>query len=178
MSYFMIDVETDGPIPGTDDYSMIMIGAVLVRKPLETAPRFLGRLRPISPRWDQEALNVVKLTREETLTFDDPADAMKNFESWVINSNLGKRALFISDNNGFDYMFATWYLYHFLGRSPFRHTSTNLGSLYKGLVADTFKNFKHLRRTTHTHDPVDDAMGNAEALVTLQETTNLNILLE
>ena len=178
MSYFMVDVETDGPVPGTEDYSMIMIGAVLVRKPLETAPRFLGRLRPISPRWDPKALDVTKTTREETLTFDDPSDVIRNFESWVALNNRGKRAQFISDNNGFDYMFATWYLYHFLGRSPFGHTSTNLGSLYKGLVADTFKNFKHLRKTTHTHDPVDDAMGNAEALVTLQETTSLNILLE
>ena len=30
MSYFMIDVEADGPIPG--DYSMISFGAVLVDK--------------------------------------------------------------------------------------------------------------------------------------------------
>jgi hypothetical protein len=32
MSYFMIDVETDGPIPG--DYSMISIGAVVVEPSL------------------------------------------------------------------------------------------------------------------------------------------------
>ena len=34
---------------------------------------------------------------------------------------------------------------------------------------DTFKNFKHLRRTKHTHHPVDDAKGNAEALLTMRE---------
>jgi hypothetical protein len=52
--------------------------------------------------------------------------------------------------------------------NPFGHSSTNLGSLYKGLVKDTFQSFKHLRRTAHTHHPVDDAKGNAEALIEMK----------
>jgi hypothetical protein len=36
------------------------------------------------------------------------------------------------------------------------------------MVKDTFENFKHLRKTAHTHNPVDDAMGNAEALLEMQ----------
>ncbi|MEM8605165.1 MAG: exonuclease, partial [Cyanobacteria bacterium P01_H01_bin.121] len=43
------------------------------------------------------------------------------------------------------------------------------GSLYKGLQKDTFTNFKHLRKTKHTHNPVDDALGNAEALLQMKE---------
>ena len=39
---------------------------------------------------------------------------------------------------------------------------------YKGFVKDTFKNFKHLRKTKHTHHPVDDARGNAEALLAMK----------
>jgi hypothetical protein len=53
----------------------------------------------------------------------------------------------------------------------------NLGSLYKGLVKDTFKSFKYLRRTKHTHHPVDDAKGNAEALLTLKSKYELKIKL-
>jgi hypothetical protein len=34
---------------------------------------------------------------------------------------------------------------------------------------DTFVNFKHLRETRHTHNPVDDARGNAEALLKMKE---------
>ena len=56
----------------------------------------------------------------------------------------------------------------FTGGNPFGHTSTNLGSLYKGILKDTFQNFKHLRRTAHTHDPVDDSRGNAEALLEMK----------
>lgn len=60
--------------------------------------------------------------------------------------------------------------YHwFLGKNPFGFSSTNLGSLYKERVGDVTKNFKHLRRTAHTHHPVDDAKGNAEAMLTLRE---------
>lgn len=176
MSFIIIDVETDGEVPGTEDFSMIEIGAVVVEPSLTKT--FHGRLRPISPKWNPEALKVSGHTREETLTFDDPLEVMTRFDAWVQAVNVGKRAMFASDNNGFDFMFATWYFFHFIGRSPFGHSSTNIGSLYKGLVGDVFKNFKHLRKTKHTHNPVDDAMGNAEALLHMKNVMGLNITLE
>ena len=42
---------------------------------------------------------------------------------------------------------------------------------------DMFKNFKHLRKTRHSHDPVDDARGNAEALLEMKEQYDLKIRL-
>ncbi len=87
------------------------------------------------------------------------------------------RPFFISDNNGFDWQFINWYFHHFTGENPFGFSSTNLGSLYKGVVRDTFKSFKHLRKTSHTHHPVDDAKGNAEALLTIKEQFDLEIRL-
>jgi len=83
--------------------------------------------------------------------------------------------MFVSDNNGFDWQFINWYFHHFLGKNPFGHSSTNLGSLYKGVVKDMFVNFKHLRKTKHTHNPVDDARGNAEALLEIKEKHDLKI---
>ena len=68
MPYVMVDVESDGPIPG--DYSMIALGAVLVDPTL--AKRFSGRLKPISERWIPEALGVSGYSREQTLQFDEP----------------------------------------------------------------------------------------------------------
>ena len=93
---------------------------------------------------------------------------MRRFAEWIVE-NAPKRGIFISDNNGFDWQFVNWYFHHFLGDNPFGFSSQNLGSLYKGLVKDTFKTFKHLRRTKHTHHPVDDAKGNAEALLAMRE---------
>jgi hypothetical protein len=86
--------------------------------------------------------------------------------------------MFISDNNGFDWQFVNWYFHHFLDKNPFGHSSTNLGSLYKGVAKDMFVNFKHLRKTKHTHHPVDDARGNAEALLRIKEEHGLKISLK
>lgn len=165
MTYIMVDVESDGPIPG--DYSMICFGAVVVEAPPMRS--FYGRLKPISDRWLPDALAVSGFSREETLAFAEPASVMADFERWIADQ-AGRRAFFISDNNGFDWQFINWYFWHFLDRNPFGHSSTNLGSLYKGFVKDTFLNFKHLRRTAHTHHPVDDATGNAEALIEMKRT--------
>ena len=93
---------------------------------------------------------------------------MEKFRDWLAGECRG-RILFISDNNGFDWQFINWYFHHYLQKNPFGFSSTNLGSLYKGLVQDTFANFKHLRKTKHTHHPVDDARGNAEALLAMKE---------
>lgn len=173
MAYVMVDVEADGPIPG--DYSMISLGAVIVEPGL--ARTFYGRFRPISEKFVPEALGVSGHTRGETLAFDEPAQAMAAFDAWL-SEHAGKKPFFVSDNNGFDWSFVNWYFHHFLGRNPFGHSSTNLGSLYKGLVKDTFQNFKHLRRTEHTHHPVDDAKGNAEALLQMKEKMGLKIALD
>jgi hypothetical protein len=166
----MVDVEADGPIPG--DYSMISFGAIVVEPALERT--FYGKLNPISEKWIPEALQVSGFTREETLAFDEPATVMRQFADWIRSAGTGQ-PMFISDNNGFDWQFLNWYSHHFLGINPFGHSSTNLGSLYKGVVKDMFVNFKHLRKTKHTHNPVDDARGNAEALLAIKEQYGLKI---
>jgi hypothetical protein len=58
-----------------------------------------------------------------------------------------------------------YYFHQLCGRTPFGWNSDDLGSIYKGLVRDITKDFEHLRDTTHSHNALDDAMGNAEALV-------------
>jgi len=173
MSYFMVDIEADGPIPG--DYSMISLGAVLVEPGLSKS--FYGQLKPISEAHIPEALAVSGHTRAETLGFEDPKEVMDRFASWIAETSHG-RPRFISDNNGFDWMFVCWYFHHFTGSNPFGYSSTNLGSLYKGMAGTMRKNFKHLRRTRHTHHPVDDAKGNAEALLHMQEEMGLRITLK
>ena len=170
MSYVMVDIEADGPIPG--DYSMICLGAIVVEPGL--ARTFYGQLRPIAERWIPEALAMSGFTREQTLGFDDPESVMAAFDGWLAEQT-GGRAVFVSDNNGFDWQFVNWYSHHFLGNNRFGFSSQNLGSLYKGMVKDTGQNFKYLRKTRHTHNPVDDARGNAEALLHMRDALGLKI---
>lgn len=166
----MVDVESDGPIPG--DYSMVSFGAVVVNDKLDQ--NFYRCLKPISDKFIPEALSVSGHTREDTLLFDDPQKVMNDFAAWI-KTCITDKPIFISDNNGYDWMFICWYFHHFTGTNPFGYSSQNLGSLYKGLAKDTALNFKHLRRTSHTHNPLDDAKGNAEALLTLKKEWNLKI---
>ncbi|MGI0494687.1 exonuclease domain-containing protein [Alkalinema pantanalense CENA528] len=173
MSYVMVDVETDGPIPG--DYSMVSLGAIVVEPSLSQT--FYAELRPISDRWIPEALQVSQFTREATLLFEEPQGVMERFAQWLDAVSVG-RAFFVSDNNGFDWQFVNWYFHHFCGRNPFGHSSINLGSLYKGIMKDTFVNFKHLRQTSHTHNALDDARGNAEALLKMKTELGLKISLK
>jgi hypothetical protein len=172
MAYIMVDIEADGPIPG--DYSMISFAAVVVKTGLTQS--FYATLKPISDHWLPEALKVSGYSREETLCFPEPLPTMQAFARWLAEE-VKERPYFISDNNGFDWQFINWYFHHFLNHNPFGHSSTNLGSLYKGIEKDMFKNFKYLRKTAHTHHPLDDAKGNAEALLALKEQFGLKIKL-
>jgi hypothetical protein len=166
----MVDVEADGPIPG--DYSMISFAAVIIEPVLQRT--FYGQLRPISEKWLPKALQISGFSREQTLHFDEPQAVMQGFADWLEQETC-ERIFFIADNNGFDWQFINWYFHHFIGRNPFGYSSLNLNSLYTGLERDIFKNFRHLRKTSHTHHALDDALGNAEALLTMIEQYDLKI---
>jgi hypothetical protein len=175
MPFVMVDIEADGPIPG--DFSMISFGAIVVETSLDRT--FAAQLAPISERWVPEALAVSGFSREQTLAFADPRAEMQRFASWLGTLGGGQpggaRPVFVSDNNGFDWQFINWYFHHFTSKNPFGFSSQNLGSLFKGLVKNMRSSFKHLRKTKHTHDPLDDARGNAEAMLHMIETMGLQI---
>lgn len=166
----MVDVESDGPVPPL--YSMVCFGAVVVDSKMDKT--FYGQTKPISNHWIPEALAISGFTREEHLTFEDPEIVMRDFAKWL-RENTDGRPMFISDNNGFDWQFINYYFHAMIGENPFGFSSTNLGSLYKGCVRNPFKNFKHLRKTRHTHHPVDDCKGNVEALLQMNKDFNLHI---
>ncbi|WP_269222476.1 3'-5' exoribonuclease [Flavobacterium sp. IMCC34518] len=173
MSYIVVDIEADGPIPG--DYSMICFGAVIVDENLNKT--FYGQLKPISENFNPETLAISGFSRNETLEFNDPVNVMLAFEEWIQNNSKGK-PIFISDNNGFDWMFICWYFHHFIKRNPFGYSSRRISDLYCGLVKDTFAQWKHLRKTASTHNPIDDAKGNAEVILHLRNEMGLKIALK
>jgi hypothetical protein len=114
---------------------MISFGAVLVNEQLDKT--FYGKLKPISDKFIPEALAVSGHSREETLTFEEPNIVMLNFANWI-KEVCKDRPIFISDNNGFDWMFICWYFHHFIGTNPFGFSSQNLG-VFKGIEKDTLK---------------------------------------
>jgi hypothetical protein len=166
MSYVIVDVESDGPIPA--EFSMVCFGAVIFDEVLDQT--FYGQTRPISDRFNPEALAVSGFSREQHMRFDEPEGVMENFAGWLGKNSKG-RATFVSDNPAFDWQFINYYFHRFLGKNPFGFSARRIGDLYSGLVRDASKasEWKKYRVTAHSHNPVDDAKGNAEALKKIKE---------
>jgi hypothetical protein len=171
MSYYVVDIEADGQIPGP--YSMVCIGAVRLSRGLTDT--FYGQTAPLpGAKWDPEALAISGFTHEEHLKFPDPAVTMKAFGEWVKATSKG-HPIFISDNPAFDFAFANWYFWTFCGGNPFGFSARRIGDLYAGLMKDSRAKWKHLRKTPHDHNPVNDAKGNAEALIHMVDVMGLKL---
>jgi DNA polymerase III epsilon subunit-like protein len=164
MSWFVVDVEADGQVPGL--YSMVSFGAVLVDENLDKT--FYGETKPITEMWDEQALSISGISREEHENFDDPQMVIIDFERWLKETSKG-RPVMLSDNIAFDWQFINYYFHRYLGRNPFGYSGRRIGDMYCGMVKDSFAKWKHLRTTKHTHHPVDDAKGNAEAILKMKE---------
>ena len=166
MSYFVVDVESDGPIP--IKYSMVCFGAVAVHPSLSTNfPTFYGKTRPISDEYQKEALSISGFGRNQHLLFDDPKIVMQQFADWIDQNNQGGKPVFITDNLAYDWQWINFYFHYFLGRNPFGYSGRRIGDLFCGMKHDCRASWKHLRKTIHDHNPVNDAKGNAEALINL-----------
>jgi len=164
MSYIVVDVESDGPIQGRN--SIVCFGAVVVEPSLSKT--FYGKIRPISDEFKPDALAISGFSRMEHKTFDEPEKVMSDFAVWIKENSIGQPVL-ISDNNGYDAAWTAWYFNVYYGSNPFGWSSRRIGDLYCGLVKDSRASWKFLRETKHTHNPVDDAMGNAEALLKMEK---------
>lgn len=167
MTNIVVDVEADGPAPGM--YSMVSFGAVVVDDMLDKT--FYGQVAPLPDAdWNPEALAISGHSREEHLAFPTSELIMPRFAKWINEQSKGSRPIFWADNNGFDWQFINYYMHRFNnGHNPFGFSSQNINSLYKGIMRDVYVSFKHLRKTRHTHHPVDDAKGNAEALLAMRD---------
>jgi hypothetical protein len=160
MSWFIVDVEADGKIIG--EHSMVCFGAVKLSPDLDKT--FYGQTKPISEIYQPEALAISGFKREEHEKFDLPYITMSSFANWLILHSKGTPVL-LSDNNGFDAAWINYYFMMFHGSNPFGWTSRRIGDLFCGSEHDLHYKWKQHRITEATHNPVDDAKGNAEALL-------------
>ncbi len=170
MALIIVDVESDGPIPS--EYSMVCFGAVKLDTALKTT--FYGKTKPISEKYNPDALAVSGFNREEHLKFDDPVEIMAKFAEWLKYNSQGKPVL-ISDNNGYDAAWINYYFHKYYGSNPFGWTSRRIGDLFCGAEHDLHYAWKKHRITPHNHHPISDSLGNAEALLYLFNKYNIKI---
>lgn len=158
-TYIMVDIEANGPIPG--DYSMTSLGAVIVDEKLDKT--FKINIKPISEKFDP---NRKQFVDEKNAV--NAKEAMQKFKEWILKNSLGS-PVFISDNNGFDWMFVCWYFWHFLKENPLGYNSQNLNSLNKGLNKNLKAKIDILRKRALTHDALEDAKNNAKIFFELKK---------
>jgi hypothetical protein len=102
------------------------------------------------------------------VTVEKPTTLWTAFDEWLRTVAPGG-VKFVSDNPAYDWQPINYGFHRALGHNPFGHSARRIGDYYAGLVRNWAETqaWKKLRITKHTHDPVDDARGNAEALVRL-----------
>lgn len=160
--HVVIDVEADGPCPGL--YNLISFGLVSVADP------GLGYLGEVAPMIDQEglidarAISGVSLATQHTYR---PAKIVfAEARDWLMDLTNGARVTLWSDNPAFDWQFWNFYCHRFLGENPAGFSARRIGDLDAGRrgQALTTNAWTKNRVTAHTHNPLDDARGNAEGL--------------
>lgn len=157
------DVEASGPCAGLGD--MAMFGLVVIEPGLTR--RFeSGLMRPESDRYRPSSY-MFGVTREQheaaTFTISERMHAMRD---WIqsLGAKNGRHVL-VSDNPGFDFGWLNYECQHKLEESIFGHSARRIGDVYAGLRGDprNTSGWRKYRKAPHDHNPINDALGNAEA---------------
>lgn len=175
---FVVDVEATSPTPMTG----VMTEFAVVH--MSTGAAFYAHLYNFTPHPDIPALPVATLNDDGTPQTNpywevhpSDTDAVERYsdprldraavalELWL-GTFAPTSPRLVSDNNGFDAMWLNCFTDQQIGKLLFGHSSRRIGDFYAGVSGkwSDHSSWKRLRRTKHTHNPLDDARGNAEAL--------------
>jgi hypothetical protein len=160
--HVVLDVEADGPCPGI--FNMISFGFVSVADPTRT---FLGELAPVVQHPGiPEHRAICGVSFETQSGYRAPSTVISAARDWLYALSGGKRVVIWSDNPAFDWQFWNWYCYRFIGENPAGFSARRIGDLDAGRRGEPLNTsaWTKRRETAHTHNPVDDARGNAEGL--------------
>lgn len=177
--YFSVDVETDGPIPG--EFSMLSFAMVYAgrfdgvsfERPTDYSLSFEAMLRPISSRFQQEALDVNGIDRQRLLQEgEDPAQAMARAAAWIAENTGDGAPVLVAYPLSFDWTWLYWYFMRFLGESPFNHSrcfDIKTAIAAKGrrqILASGHDSLPPALKSPlpHTHRALDDAKEQADIL--------------
>ena len=174
-TYYSIDVEASGPVPGL--FNLVSLGAVPVfprgEGAFEVGESFYVELRPAFAGSDPGAnkvhgLDLERLGREGL----EPADALRRLVAFVEATKLpGSKAVFVGHNAPFDWMFVADYFGRFLGRNPFGHSAIDIKAFAMGVGGMSWRETsvsalteRYLEAASLTHNALQDARDQAAIL--------------
>ena len=172
--WVLVDTES-GAIPGSSEGSgdrrrgkspfsgvMTEFGAV----ELVSKASFHGVLWPSRPSLENPAVPEIL---PDARPFDKKK-VMTDFVEWLGRLETD-RLVFVSDNPAWDWMWIAFAFDEAGIENPFGYSARRIGDFWAGLRNNwrDASSWKRYRITDHTHDPVMDSQGNAEALQYLLE---------
>ena len=122
-TYFCVDIECNGPVPGL--FAMVSLGAVAVQPDangnLVLGAQFYAELQPDAPRFDARAAAVHGLDQQrlaaEGMTRPAFCDALS---AWVAaHTAPGTEPAFVGHNAPFDWSFVAWIFAEQQRKNPF-----------------------------------------------------------
>jgi len=182
-TYFCIDIEANGPVPGL--YDMVSLGAVCVQPidgKLRKGESFYIELKPTAPRIEAEAAAIhgldLELLKKNGLERKEACDSLAN---WVKQNTLeNSKAVFVGHNAPFDWSFISWIYAAEDLPNPFGYKALCTKSLAAGVLDlhwfDTNKEILaekldlNQEDTGLKHRADYDAMYQADILIRLLET--------
>lgn len=152
----LVDVEARGisPVNGT----MTEFGCVHFK----SRATFHGRLYESTP--DPENPAIPLIGEKVSIDYHVATDLYR----WLKETVQG-RPVMVSDNPAYDFMWIAGMFDKAIMENPFGHSARRISDFYAGLRSDwsETQGWKKLRVTRHDHNPVHDALGNAEALAVI-----------
>lgn len=170
--YVVVDIETDGPVPGI--YSMLSIGAVASTTTEEISSFYMKMLPLPDAEQYQDTMDWWSKNpdawKEATSDAQTPDKVMLEFSAWVKGLNL--TPVFVASPLVFDYSFVSWYLEKFTGSNPFSdytdiQRTLDLASFCAGKLQRPLNQSRPSQipvnflanMPEHSHKAIDDARG-------------------
>lgn len=143
-TYFCVDIECSGPVPG--EFDMISLGCVPVLATPDVAggpsayrvtdAKFYVEIKPTAPHVDPGAMKVNKLDIDALRRDGTPlADALAALDGFVASQAApGTTPVFVGHNAPFDWSFVS-HAYHVVGRrNPFGYKALDTKALAMGVL--------------------------------------------
>ncbi len=136
-TWFCVDIECSGPVPGL--YDMISLGAVPVRQTdagFAIGETFYVEIRPQAPRVDAGAMKVNGLDLDKLRREGTPLKAaLEQLSAWVGQQcDAGTDPVFVGHNAPFDWSFVSWSYHASDLVNPFGYKALDTKALAMGVL--------------------------------------------
>lgn len=127
-SYFSIQIESAGPIPG--EYSLLTLGACFIKNPTQS---FYLQLKPINDNYISEYITSSGLSWGELrLNGEEPQIGFERFQSWINKYSSDTSPVFVALNSSVPWMFVHYYFMKYCQTNPFGFNGLDLRSYAMG----------------------------------------------